>query len=40
VLVYFLFPRKDGEQRLLERYAAEDAGQPEPERYRRSVAQV
>ena len=25
VLVFFLFPRKDDEQRLLERYAAEDA---------------
>jgi MFS family permease len=26
VLVFFLFPRKDGEQELLERYAAEDSG--------------
>jgi hypothetical protein len=26
VLVFFLFPRKDAEQRLLEAYAAEDAG--------------
>jgi DHA2 family multidrug resistance protein-like MFS transporter len=26
VLVFFLFPRKDAEQELLERYAAEDSG--------------
>jgi hypothetical protein len=26
--VFFLFPGKDGEQRLLERYAAEDAAAP------------
>ena len=25
VLVFFLFPRRDAEQQLLERYAAEDA---------------
>jgi hypothetical protein len=40
VLVFFLFPRKDGEQALLERYAAEDAGQAAPEPHLRSVAQV
>jgi hypothetical protein len=28
-LVFFLFPRKDGEQQLLERYHAEDTGPPE-----------
>jgi MFS transporter, DHA2 family, multidrug resistance protein len=35
VLVFFLFPRKDGEQQLLEQYAAEDADD-----YLRSVDQV
>ena len=31
VLVFFLFPRKDEEQRLLEQYEAEDAAKPAPE---------
>jgi hypothetical protein len=38
-LVFFLFPRKDGEQRLLEAYAAEDADAPS-EDHLRSVAHV
>jgi MFS family permease len=31
VLVFFLFPGKEGEERLLERYQAEDEGRPEPD---------
>ena len=30
-LVFFLFPGKEGEERLLERYHAEDEGRPQPE---------
>jgi MFS transporter, DHA2 family, multidrug resistance protein len=30
VLVYFLFPGKDGEEQLLERYHAEDVAEAEP----------
>ena len=40
VLVFFLFPRRDAEQRLLEQYAAEDAGPRSDSGYLRSVDQV
>jgi DHA2 family multidrug resistance protein-like MFS transporter len=38
VLVFFLFPGKDDEQRLLERYQSEDAGRPERAERPRAVA--
>jgi hypothetical protein len=34
VLVFFLFPKHEAEERLLEQYHAEDAGTPERERQR------
>ena len=40
VLVFFLFPRKDGEQRLLASYQAEDAGAIDDAQRSRSVDQV
>ena len=30
-LVFFLFPKREEEERLLEQYQAEDTGRPEPE---------
>ena len=33
-LVFFLFPKREAEERLLEQYHAEDTGRPEPERQR------
>ena len=33
-LVFFLFPRREDEQQLLERYHTEDVGEPKPERPR------
>jgi DHA2 family multidrug resistance protein-like MFS transporter len=33
-LVFFLFPKREAEERLLEQYHAEDTGRPEPERLR------
>jgi DHA2 family multidrug resistance protein-like MFS transporter len=38
VLVFLAFPKKAGEEQLLERYHAEDAGRPEPERAERPRA--
>jgi MFS transporter, DHA2 family, multidrug resistance protein len=38
VLVFFLFPSKDDEQRLLARYQSEDAGRPERAERPRAVA--
>ena len=40
LLVFFLFPRKDGEQRLLASYQAEDAGAIDDAQRSRSVDQV
>jgi hypothetical protein len=40
VLVFFLFPRKDDEERLLESYHAEDVEAEQPDRHLRKVAQV
>jgi DHA2 family multidrug resistance protein-like MFS transporter len=40
VLVFFLFPRKDGEEQLLARYHAEDTGRVDGVQLSRSVDQV